>query len=196
MKTFEIYCSTIQCFDDIESLCLRKSFVLAKNKVLDGDIVIKAVMKCKELKVELQTWWKNNSLMQKQCQLFSGSGYRRKIDNMRQQFDSILKKEQADREYFNTLFKEAYRPAAKYAYENDYPADEPRASFLMWEKNVNPYRDLQSIKKKKAREKVFNLSETSALFSEFRRILEKETSSESLVKKIRELFLTYDIFLD
>lgn len=197
MDTFEIYCKTIQCFNDIEKLCLMRGFALAKEKCGDENLMAKAIMKCRELRKKVQVLWDESSFKRKQCQLFLGETDGRMVDKMLQQLDFNLKKEREDREYFNMLFKEAYRPGPRYAYEDDYPADEPRAKFLLWEPGVNPYRDLQNIKKNKTNsEAFFDLLEICDLFCDFRRILREDNTKESMSEKVKTVFAAYHILLD
>lgn len=196
MDTFEIYCKTVQCFDEIEKLCLSRSFMLAKTGLDDENIIAKANFKCKKLMKGLKDLRKDASLKRKACQLSVCEPVGKRVGEMLRQIDSILKKEQEDREYFNVLFKEAYRPGPRYAYENDYPTDEPRAKFLLWEPGGNPYRDLQNIKRNKVSDKAINLFEICDLFCDFRRILREDNAYESMSKKIKALFATYQISLD
>lgn len=196
MEPFEIYCKTMQCFDEIEKLCLSRSFMLAKQKIDDENVIAKAALKCKKLMKGLKDLRQDASLMRKACQLSVCEPTGKKTGELLEQIDSILKKEQEDREYFNVSFKEAYRPEPRYAYENDYPTDEPRAKFLLWEPGANPYRDLQNIKRNKISDKAINLFEICDLFCDFRRILREDNAYESMSKEIEVLFATYQISLD
>ncbi|MBO5038334.1 MAG: hypothetical protein J6C85_02605 [Alphaproteobacteria bacterium] len=196
MDTFEIYCKTTQCFDEIEKLCFMRGFALAKKKSGDENLMAKAVMKCRELRKKVQALRCESSLKRKQCKLFLGETDGQMVDQMLQQLDFSLKKEREDKEYFNTLFKEAYRPGVRYPYENDYPEDEPRAKFLLWESGVNPYRDLQNIKKNKISEVSLDLFEICDLFCDFRRILREDNTNEGMSEKIKTVFAAYRISLD